>query len=149
MANQVVLVQPLHHDYNASMRLIIEAAEQHIVEPRIGGLPTCFGMSFICFLRIVDYDNVRAPSRESTADRGCQPPSAALSREIIRGLAVPDQVTKEGAIEGAAHDLLACGCEVAGKILPVARTDHMLCGIVTQKPGDKGHRDAMGFQTAS
>jgi hypothetical protein len=42
----------------------------------------------------------------------------------------------------------ALGREIVGKVLTVARADHMLCRMVTKEPGDESHRNAMGFQMA-
>src|SRR5262249_8250430 len=39
MANQIVLVQPLHDDDDAALGLVVEAANQTVVVPLIGGIP--------------------------------------------------------------------------------------------------------------
>jgi hypothetical protein len=49
VANQIVLVQPLHNDHNGAVTLVVEPAVEGMVVPLIGGLPLRVGQ---CLLRL-------------------------------------------------------------------------------------------------
>ena len=39
VANEIVLVQPLHDDHDGALTLVVEPAVEGVAEPIIGGLP--------------------------------------------------------------------------------------------------------------
>ena len=63
VTDEVVLMQSLHHDNDASLQLVVEAAEKCIVEPCMRCFSGCFRKNIVGFLRVVEHDNVRAASR--------------------------------------------------------------------------------------
>jgi len=67
MADQIVLVQALHHDDDAAGELVIEAADQGVVVPVVYSFAACVGESFVRLQGIVDDDGVGAASGEHFA----------------------------------------------------------------------------------
>jgi hypothetical protein len=66
MANEVVLVQPLHDDDNSATTLVVEPAVAGVAEPLVAGVPLRPGERFLRLQGIIDQDDVGAASRQHT-----------------------------------------------------------------------------------
>src|SRR6516225_3924449 len=75
MADEIVLVQPLHDDDDGATALVIEPAVESVHEPLVAGLPLRLGERFLRLQRIVDQDDVGAASALSRSS----PPTFAWS----------------------------------------------------------------------
>jgi len=62
MANEIVLVQPLHHDDNGAGAFIVYPAVKGVAEPVVGRLPLGGGQRLLWLEGIVDHDDVGPPS---------------------------------------------------------------------------------------
>jgi len=69
MANEVILVQPLHDDDDAASPLVVETGEEGIVVPVVDRLSANFGESLVRLQRIVDDDDVGAAAGQDAAVR--------------------------------------------------------------------------------
>jgi hypothetical protein len=71
-ANEVVLVEPLHHDDHGPFGWVIEARHQRALEPVVDGIADRVGGRLHRLKRIIDDDDVRALAGRPL-DRGCEP----------------------------------------------------------------------------
>jgi hypothetical protein len=62
VSDEVVLVQPLHDDDNGAVTLVVEPAIKGVIVPLVGGLSLRVGERLLRLQRIVDDDDVGAPS---------------------------------------------------------------------------------------
>jgi hypothetical protein len=88
VADEVVLVQPLHDDDDHATALVVESAVEGVDEPLVAGLPLSLGKRLLRLQGIVDQDDVGAASGQHTACRGGEPVSLAGSDEFLHGLAM-------------------------------------------------------------
>ena len=69
MAHEVILVEPLHDDDDATVPLVVEAGQQGVVVPVVDSLSLGFRQCFIRLQWVIDNQVVRAPAGQHTADR--------------------------------------------------------------------------------
>jgi hypothetical protein len=91
VADDVVLVQPLHDDDDGAILLVILAAVEGVVEPVVGGLALGVGERLLGLQRIVDQDDAGTPSGEHAAIGGGEPAAMGGGDELLYGLAVRSQ----------------------------------------------------------
>jgi len=58
VADQIVLVQPVHDQHDRSLLLVIQAAVERMVKPFVGALPVRFRQGLLGFQWIIDDDDV-------------------------------------------------------------------------------------------
>ena len=74
-AGQVVHMDALHDDDDRAGAFVVEAGQQGVLEPLVGGVALGFGMGVVGLQRIVDNNQVAAAAGERAADRSGQPKS--------------------------------------------------------------------------
>jgi hypothetical protein len=121
VADEVVLVQPLHDDDNGAATLVVEPAVKRVIVPLVGGSSLRVGERLLRLQRIVDDDDVGAPSSQHASGRGREPVALTGGDEFLHRLAVRRQAGRKGlAIPPAHHDAAAVAGELIGEILGVA-----------------------------
>ena len=149
VADEVVLVQPLHDDDDGAMPLVVEPAVEGVDEPLVGGLPPRLGERLLRLQRIVDQDDVGTASGQHAAGRGGQPVALAGGDELLHRLAVRRQAgRKDPPIPRAHHDAAAIAGELVGEILGIADAQDLRRRVVAETPGRKGDRGHQRFEVA-
>ena len=74
----------LHDDDDRAGAFVVEAGQQGVLEPFVGGVALGFGMGVVGLQRIVDNNQVAAAAGERAADRSGQPKSPC--RQLNFGL---------------------------------------------------------------
>src|SRR5215510_3165092 len=85
VADQVVLVQPLHDQNDAAGELVIEPAYKRVVVPVVAGVTARIRECLIWLERIVDDDEVGTASCEHPSDGRCLAASARCRQKICHG----------------------------------------------------------------
>src|ERR1700730_7120795 len=88
MAHKIILMQPLHNQYDRAARLIVEPAVQGVVVPVVDGLSARFGKRLLGFHGVVDDDVVSAPAGQYAADRSREPISLCGRLELPYSLLI-------------------------------------------------------------
>jgi hypothetical protein len=88
MADEVVLVQPLHDNDDRAVPLVVEAAVKGVIVPCIGTVSLRCGERLVGLQRVIDDDHVGAASGQHATVRGADPIPLAGSDELLYGLAV-------------------------------------------------------------
>ena len=71
VADQIVLVQPLHDDDDGSPAFVVEPAVEGVIEPLVGSLSPRLGERFLRLQRVIDQDDVSAaPGQHAAIGRG-------------------------------------------------------------------------------
>jgi len=89
VANQIVLVQPVHDQHDRTLLLVVQPAVEHVVEPFVGALPVRFRQGLFGLQRVVD-DDVGTPPGQDAADRSGDP--TALRRRLKFGHGLMRQI---------------------------------------------------------
>jgi hypothetical protein len=87
MADEVVLVQPLHDDHDRAMALVVQSAVEGVVVPLVGGFALRLGERFFRLQRIIDQDDVGAASGQHPAGRGGEPVALTSGDQLLGRLA--------------------------------------------------------------
>jgi hypothetical protein len=121
VSDEVVLVQPLHDDDNGAVTLVVEQAIQGVIVPLVGGLSLRVGERLLRLQRIVDDDDVGAPSSQHASGRGSEPVALTGGDGLLHRLAVRRQAGRKGlTVPPAHHDAATIAGELIGEILGVA-----------------------------
>src|SRR5271163_2618338 len=108
MADEVVLVQPLHDNDNSATALVVKPAVEGVDEPVVGGLPLRLGERLLRLQGVIDQDDVGTASGQHAAGGGGEPVTLPGGDEFLHGLAVRRQASpKDLAIPRARHDAAA------------------------------------------
>ena len=75
-AGQVIHMDALHDDDDRARALVVEARQQRVLEPFIGGVALGLGIGVVGLEGIVDDDDVAASTGQCAPDR-CRQPEAA------------------------------------------------------------------------
>src|SRR5271156_696396 len=120
MADEVVLVQPLHDNDNSATALVVKPAVERVDKPVVGGLPLRLGERLPRLKgAMVQYDAGPA-SGHHPAGGGGEPVTLPGGDEFLHGLAVRRQASpKDLAIPGAHHDAAAIAGELVGEVLAI------------------------------
>ena len=149
VADEVVLVQPLHDDDDGAVPLVVEPAVEGVVVPLVGGLPLRVGERLLRLQRIIDQDDVGAASGQHAAGGGGEPVALAGGDELLHRLAVRRQAgRKDLPIPRAHHDAAAIAGELVGEILGIADAQDLRRRVVPETPGREGDRGHQGFEMA-
>ena len=141
MANEIVLVQPLHNDDNGACTLVVEPTVESVAEPLVCGLPLGVGQRFLRLQRVVDQDDVGAASGEHAAIAGGEPIPLAGGQKLLHGLTVRSQAgRKDPPIPPAHHDAAAISSELVRERFSIAHAEDLRRGIMPQTPGRKRDR---------
>ena len=147
MADQVVLVQPLHDDNDGAVPLVVESAVESMDEPLVAGLPLCVRERLIRLQRVVNQNYVGAATGEHTTGRGGEPVALAGGDELLHRLAVRRQAGREElTIPRAHHDAAAIAGELIGELLGIADAEDLRRGVVPETPGRKSDRGHQRFE---
>src|ERR1700741_775520 len=73
VADEVVLVQPLHDDDDHATALVVEPAVEGVDEPLVAGLSQFLGERLLRLKGIIDQDEVGPPSGQSATGGGGKP----------------------------------------------------------------------------
>ena len=94
MAYQIIFVESLHDDNDASGRFIIETTDQRMVIPVIYSLALCVRIGFLGLERVVDDNEIPASTRQKPAYRRGQPAAIHRCLEIVYRLAGRSQASR-------------------------------------------------------
>jgi hypothetical protein len=149
VADQIILVQPVHDQDDRTLPLVIEATVEGMVEPLVCRPPLALRQRLFGFQRIIDDDQVGAAPGQDPANRGGEPATKCGRLELRHGLALRGKPGQEGAlIPVAGHDAPAVARQLVGEILRVADTEDLLARLTPETPGRKRHRAQQRFQIA-
>ncbi len=141
VADQVVLVQPLHDDDDGSPAFVVEPAVEGVGVPIIGGIPSRLGERLLRLQRVIDQNQVGAAPGQHAAGGGGEAIALAGGDEFLHRLAVRRQAGREDLpIPRAGHDAAAVAGELVGKILGIADAQDLGRRVVPQTPGREGDR---------
>ena len=132
MANQVVLMEPLHDDDDRAFGLVVESAEKRIVEPGVCRLAACFGQGLIG-LELLRGHVGTVPAVDDQRLFSTEP--ARRSRSVNRRIAAPvndDAATKTWRIAG--FDVVQ-QCDGVDDACGIARRD--VCLLYTSDAADE------------
>ena len=147
MADQVVLMQPLHDDDDGAVPLVVESAVESMDEPLVAGVPLCVRERLVRLQRIVNQNYVGAATGEHTAGRGGESVALAGGDELLHRLAVRRQAGREElTIPRAHHDAAAIAGELIGELLGIADAEDLRRGVVPETPGRKSDRGHQRFE---
>ena len=79
-ADEIVLVEPLHHDDHCPFGRVVEARHQRALEPIVDRVADRIGRRLDRLERIIHDDDVRALAGRGPLDRGCEPIPLEVSR---------------------------------------------------------------------
>jgi hypothetical protein len=147
VADQIVLVQPVHDQDDGARLLVVEARVEGMVEPLVGGPPLGLRERLLGLQRIVDDDDVGTPPGQHTADRSGDPPALRRRLELGYGL-MPRRETgrEEPLVPVARNDAPAVAREFVGEVLGIADTEDLGTRIMAQAPGRKRDRGQVRLQ---
>jgi hypothetical protein len=91
MADQIVLVQPLHDDDDGASLLVVLSAVESVIVPFVGGSSLRFGERLFGLERVIDNDGVGAAPGQRATVRAGDPEPLAVGDELLYGLAVRRQ----------------------------------------------------------
>jgi hypothetical protein len=147
VADEIVLVQPLHDDDNHAVALVIMPAVEGMVEPVVGAVSLRLGQRLLGLQRIVDNDDVGAAAGQHTAGRGGEPVALPGGDELLDRLALRRQAGREDLpVPRADHDAAAIAGELVGQILTIAGAEELDRRVVPERPGGKRDRGDQGFK---
>ena len=149
VADQIVLVQPVHDQDDGPLLLVVEAAVEGVVEPLVGGPPVGLRQGLLGFQRVVDDDDVRTPPGQHPADRSGEP--AALGRGFELGCRLPlrrEPGREQMPVPVAGDDAPAIARQLVGEVLGIADAEDLGARPVTEAPGRKGDRGQVRLQVA-
>jgi hypothetical protein len=95
VADEVVLVQPLHDDDDAAAALVVEPAVEGVGVPIIGGIPSRLGERLLRLQRVIDQDEVGAAPGQHAAGGGGEAIALAGGDELLHRLAVRRQAGRK------------------------------------------------------
>src|SRR6516162_4225121 len=144
MADEVVLVQPLHDNHDRAGAFVIEPAVQRVGEPVVGGFALRVRKCLVRLQWIIDQDDIGAAPGQHAAGGSGQPVSLAGGDDLLDSLTVRGQAGPEDpAIPWAHHDAAAIARELVSEILGVADAEDLRRGVMPKTPsrkGDRGHQ---------
>src|SRR5271155_1988739 len=118
MADEVVLVQPLHDNYNSATALVVEPAVEGVDEPVVGGVSLRLGERLLRLQGVIDQDDIGTASSQHALGGGGEPVALPGGDELLHSLAVRRQAgPKDLPIPGARHDAAAIAGELVGELL--------------------------------
>src|SRR5207302_3289378 len=104
VADEVVLVQPLHDEDDRAVPLVVEPAVQGVDEPLVAGLPQRLGERLLRLQGIIDQDEVGTPSSQHATGGGGEPITLTGGNELLHSLAVSGKAGgKDSPIPGGQH----------------------------------------------
>jgi hypothetical protein len=116
VADEVVLVQPLHDEENGAGALVVEPAVESVEIPLVAGLLQRLGQRLFGLQQIIDRDHVSPASGQHPTGGGGEPVALAGSDELLHGLVVRGETGwKDLPIPRAHHDAAAIARELVGK----------------------------------
>ena len=149
MADQIVLVQPLHDDDDGASLLVVLPAIEGVIVPIVGGSSLRFGERLFGFERVIDNDDIGAAPGQRATVRAGDPVPLAGGDELLHGLAVWRQAGwKNAPIPLAHHDAAAIAGELVGEVLGIADAEELGRGIMPEIPRRKRDRGQQGFEGA-
>src|SRR2546423_4683866 len=88
MADQIVLLQPLHGDDDGASLLVVLPAIEGVIVPFVGGSSLRFGERLFGLERVIDNDDVGAAPGQRAAVRAGDPVALVGGDELLHSLAV-------------------------------------------------------------
>ncbi len=150
VACEIVHMEPLHHQNDGILPLVIEARIDRVVEPLLRVHPFRLRHAFGGLQRVVDDDQTAAAPGKGAADRCGEARSAARGHDLgLRILGRIDPGPREGShVPVAGKNRPELVSKRGGKVLRVARTDDAPPRIVTKQPGRERDRCADRLEAA-
>jgi len=149
VADEVVLVQPLHDDRDVVRALVVEPAVKGVDEPLVAALPLRLGLRLFGLQRVIDQNRAGPASGQHPTGGGGEPIALAGGDELLHGLAVGGKTGREDpSIPRAHHDAAAIAGELVGEILGITDAEDLGRRVVPETPGGKGDRGHQGFEVA-
>ena len=116
VADEVVLMEPLHNQEDGAGALVVEPAVEGVDEPLVAGLPLRLGERLFGLQRIIDRDDVGAASGQHSTGRGGEPIALASGDELPHGLAVGGETGQEDpSIPRGHHDAAAIAASLSAR----------------------------------
>src|SRR5271169_1557468 len=103
VADQIILVQPVHDQDNRTLLLIVQPTVEGMVDPLVCRLPPGLRQGLIGLQRVVDDDDVGTPSGQHAADRGGEPAALRSRLELRYSLPLRGKPGRECSLVPAAH----------------------------------------------
>ena len=147
VADQIVLVQPVHDHHDRTLLLVVEATVEGMVEPLVGRPPLALRQGLLGLQRIVDDDQVGTAPGQYPADRGREP--AALRRRLELRHRLPfgrEARREEPLVPVAGEDPPAVARQFVGELLRIADAEDLRRRIVPETPCGKGDRGQQRLQ---
>src|SRR5271166_1532152 len=149
VADEIVLVQPVHDQDDGTLLLVVQSAVEGMVEPLVGSPPLGLRQGLLGLQRIVDDNDVCTPSGQHPADRGGEPAPLGGRLELRYGLALRGKPGREGPlVPFARDDTPAIARELVGEILRVADAEDLRAGPTPEAPRRKRDRAQQRLQVA-
>jgi hypothetical protein len=149
VADEIILVQPVHDQDDGTLLLVVEPAVEGMVKPFVGRLPLGLRQGLLGLQRIVDDDDVGAAAGQDAADRGSEPAALLGRLELRHRLPLGGEAGREGPLVPPAHDdAAAIAGELVGEILGVADAEDLRTRPAAEAPGRKRDRRQQRFQVA-
>src|SRR5690349_15045324 len=104
MADQIVLMEALHHDDDDSSFGVVQPAYERVVEPLIGAAPLCLGEHIVWRLHVVEDENISAQARQRSANGRRATRSVGNRIEVVHSLPWAKDRTEDLSVERAPHD---------------------------------------------
>src|SRR6266576_6947500 len=115
MADEVILMQPLHDYDDRAPLLVVEPRQEGMVIPIVDCLTPGFRQRLVWLERIVDDDQVPAAAGQYAADRGRHPAPLRRRRKVMDGLTVGQPGSEQRLVPAARHDAPAIPGHLIGK----------------------------------
>ena len=149
VADQIVLVQPLHDQHDRAMALVVQPAVERMLVPGVGGSTLRVRQGLIRLERVVDHDQVGASPGQHASDRGREPEAVRGRGEFLhRMLAERQPCRKELLVPSARHDGATITRQLVRQVLGIADAQDLSRRIMAQAPGRQCDRGAERLEVA-
>ena len=141
-------MEPLHRHDDETVTLIIEPTQSRVVEPIDGTLQRDLGVGIIGFDRVIDDQDVAAPTGQSASHGSCETISTPGRFELAFGVLLRVQPGTEiySFEERRIEQRAAVTGEFVGEILRIAGADQPCAGVAAKQPGWQADRDDKRLQ---
>src|SRR5205807_10241541 len=86
MADQIVGMEPLHHDHDGVLYFVVESTEEGVAEPLDAIIAGHFRPRILRLYGVVNDNEITAAARERAAGRSRQTAASARGRELELGI---------------------------------------------------------------
>lgn len=121
VSDQIIDMQPLHHQDDDALLLIVEASGEGGFEPADDSVSSCLRHGVFRLERIIDNDVCAADTGQRPADRGCIAKASFGRQKLDYGVLLGAHTRKEAPILAASNHRPKLPVEILGKLIRIAR----------------------------